>query len=268
MTKKALLLTGANTIQIDLARTLLEEAGIPFVLEGPDFDVAELGRGAHDMIRGQNLFVPAEQYERARELLDSAWEGGEEELTSMDFSSAPPPWTEPVKTPPSMLTALLALTTMLFGFLWLRSSSELVHAQRPDPNFAYEFTENRRIARWSDTGERAMEVTYDADGTAVQQVYRDRNGVEVQVLYDEDSDGIIEKSVWFHATGEPTHTALDEDADGRPDRLLEHRPSGLLIESTDEDGDGFFERRVLYDAEGEPIRVELDRELEGWVRVS
>ena len=73
---RALLLRGANGIEIELARGLLSDAGIPCVTSGPDFDMAELGRAAHDMIRGQDLFVPASALERAREVLDEAWGDG------------------------------------------------------------------------------------------------------------------------------------------------------------------------------------------------
>ena len=70
---KALLIEGADGIEVALARNLLAEAGIPCIVQGPDFDVAELGRAAHDMVRGQNVFVPASALERARALLEAAW---------------------------------------------------------------------------------------------------------------------------------------------------------------------------------------------------
>ncbi len=73
---KALLIEGADGIEVALARNLLAEAGIPCVVHGPDFDVAELGRAAHDMLRGQNVFVPASALERARALLEAAWGPG------------------------------------------------------------------------------------------------------------------------------------------------------------------------------------------------
>ncbi|MFT5052368.1 MAG: hypothetical protein ACI8QZ_003801 [Chlamydiales bacterium] len=68
-----LLLEGVNGIEGELARNLLTEAGIPCLSQGPDFDVAELGRAAHDMLRGQNIYVPAAALERARAILDEAW---------------------------------------------------------------------------------------------------------------------------------------------------------------------------------------------------
>ena len=69
----ALLLESVDSVTVELARGLLEEAGIPFVTRGPDFDMAEFGRVAHDALRGTNLFVPASALERARELLREAW---------------------------------------------------------------------------------------------------------------------------------------------------------------------------------------------------
>jgi len=69
----ALLLESVNKIEADLAQNLLKEAGIPSMTKGPDFDVAELGRSAHDMIRGQDLYVPASALERARAVLEHAW---------------------------------------------------------------------------------------------------------------------------------------------------------------------------------------------------
>lgn len=67
------ILTGADPVQIELARSLLEAAGIPSLAHGPDFDVAELGRAAHDVLRHQDLFVPRGQGERALDVLEAAW---------------------------------------------------------------------------------------------------------------------------------------------------------------------------------------------------
>jgi hypothetical protein len=66
-------LTGADPVQIELARGILEDAGIPCLEHGPDFDMAELGRAAHDVLRHQDLFVPRGQGERALDLLEAAW---------------------------------------------------------------------------------------------------------------------------------------------------------------------------------------------------
>jgi len=69
----ALLLEGADAVRAELAKGLLAGAGIPVVTRGPDFDVAELGRAAHDNLRGLALYVPAAALERAREILREAW---------------------------------------------------------------------------------------------------------------------------------------------------------------------------------------------------
>jgi len=74
----AVLLEGVNKIEADLAKNLLAGAGIPSMTQGPDFDMAELGRASHDMVRGQDLCVPAAALQRARAVLDEAW-GTEEE---------------------------------------------------------------------------------------------------------------------------------------------------------------------------------------------
>lgn len=69
----ALLLDGINTVEANLAHGLLEGARIPSLRHGPDFDVAELGRAAHDNLRGTSLFVPREALERAVAVLEAAW---------------------------------------------------------------------------------------------------------------------------------------------------------------------------------------------------
>ena len=69
----AVLLEGSDRIEADLAKNLLAEAGIPCAMRGPDFDVAELGRAAHDMLRGTDVLVPASALEKARAILEEAW---------------------------------------------------------------------------------------------------------------------------------------------------------------------------------------------------
>jgi len=69
----ALVLKAGNTIQADLARNLFTEAGIPCLVHGADFDIAELGLAAHNMVRGTNVYVPHELREQAREVLQAAW---------------------------------------------------------------------------------------------------------------------------------------------------------------------------------------------------
>lgn len=79
--KKALLLDTVDKVTADLARNLLETAGIPVIMDSPDFDIAELGVAAHGMLRGMSVYVPASALERSREILEEAWgEDGEGEL--------------------------------------------------------------------------------------------------------------------------------------------------------------------------------------------
>jgi hypothetical protein len=70
---RALLMEAANYVEIQMIKGLLKDAGIPCVVEGPDFDMAELGRAAHDMIRGQSIYVPASALERAKAVVEAAW---------------------------------------------------------------------------------------------------------------------------------------------------------------------------------------------------
>lgn len=69
----ALLIEAADPIEIDLARSLLEAAGIPSLAHGPDFDVAELGSVVHQSLRHPDLYVPKQALEPARRVLDEAW---------------------------------------------------------------------------------------------------------------------------------------------------------------------------------------------------
>jgi hypothetical protein len=69
----ALLLEASDPTEVELARGLLSEAGIPCFVHGPDFDVAELGRAAHDVVRRPNVYVPKAALERAQAVLARAW---------------------------------------------------------------------------------------------------------------------------------------------------------------------------------------------------
>jgi len=68
-----LLLVAVDPIEGEMARNLLEKAGIPSLLHGPDFDMAELGGAAHYALRHPDLFVPKGARERARGVLVDAW---------------------------------------------------------------------------------------------------------------------------------------------------------------------------------------------------
>lgn len=70
-----LVLEAATPTELVLARQLLEDAGIPSMAHGPDFDVAELGAAAHSIVRRQSLYVPKDAGERARAILRDAWSG-------------------------------------------------------------------------------------------------------------------------------------------------------------------------------------------------
>lgn len=69
----AVLLEDIPGIEADMAKNLLQEAGIPCLLHGQDFDVAELGHAAHSAVRGRTVLVPKTALERARSLLEQAW---------------------------------------------------------------------------------------------------------------------------------------------------------------------------------------------------
>lgn len=69
----AVLAEGLNGVSLALAKNVLEVAGIPCLVDGPDFDVAELGRAAHDQVRGGVLLVPRPLLARARAALEAAW---------------------------------------------------------------------------------------------------------------------------------------------------------------------------------------------------
>ena len=72
----ALLLEAVGPVDTDLARELLEEKGIPCLVHGPDFDLAELGVASHQTLRGANLYVPKAALEQARAAIEAAWGEG------------------------------------------------------------------------------------------------------------------------------------------------------------------------------------------------
>jgi hypothetical protein len=57
----------------ELAREILAEAGIPSMLFGPDFDMAELGAAAHAAVRRNDLYVPKGARTAARAAMVEAW---------------------------------------------------------------------------------------------------------------------------------------------------------------------------------------------------
>ena len=69
----ALLLDSADAVEADLARNLLDAAGIPSLTTGPDFDIAELGVAAHHVVRGASVFVTRDRLKEAQGVLCEAW---------------------------------------------------------------------------------------------------------------------------------------------------------------------------------------------------
>ena len=69
----AVLIEDADLVELELAKGLLIEAGIPWIAHGPDFDVAELGYSAHANVRGRAILVPNDALEPARAVLRKAW---------------------------------------------------------------------------------------------------------------------------------------------------------------------------------------------------
>lgn len=72
-----LVLDSVDHLKAQLAKGLLDEAGIPCIFHGPDFDVVELGQMAHSNLRGISVYVPRGAGDKARSVLAEAW--GEEE---------------------------------------------------------------------------------------------------------------------------------------------------------------------------------------------
>ena len=82
-----LLLKAPHPVEAELARGLLEEQGIPVLLHGSDFDVAELGSATHGMLRRPDLYVPRGARARAEAVLR---EGGYEEPIELAEGERPP----------------------------------------------------------------------------------------------------------------------------------------------------------------------------------
>ena len=71
-----LLLAAPDATEAELARNLLEAAGIPCLLHGLDRDFAELGAAVHLAVAHPDLYVPKAAAEEARRLLVEAWGPG------------------------------------------------------------------------------------------------------------------------------------------------------------------------------------------------
>ncbi|MBL8860844.1 MAG: hypothetical protein JNK02_02435 [Planctomycetes bacterium] len=66
-------LVGVDTVEAELARDVLAKAGIPSLVHGPDFDIAEFGAAAYGQLRRGNLLVPRGARAAARAALVEAW---------------------------------------------------------------------------------------------------------------------------------------------------------------------------------------------------
>lgn len=82
-----LLLDSPHPVEAELARGLLEEAGIPVFVHGGDFDVAELGSATHAMLRRPSVYVPKGSRERAEQVLR---DGGYEQPVEADIERDSP----------------------------------------------------------------------------------------------------------------------------------------------------------------------------------
>lgn len=80
------LLYAIDPIAGDLARDLLSSVDIPSMLNGPDFDRAELGLATHNVIRHPDLLVPKGSRAQARAILVEAW--GEAKVAENDSPSS------------------------------------------------------------------------------------------------------------------------------------------------------------------------------------
>jgi hypothetical protein len=103
-----LLLKAPHPVEAELARGLLEEAGIPTMLHGSDFDVAELGSASHGMLRRPDLYVPKGARARAESVLR---DGGYDDPIEADVGDDPP--TVGSRIPWVLALFLVALVTPL-----------------------------------------------------------------------------------------------------------------------------------------------------------
>lgn len=69
----ALLLDAPSYVALELAKGLLDRAGIPFLIHGHDQDFAELGVAVHTAVTSPSLYVPRRALSRARDALREAW---------------------------------------------------------------------------------------------------------------------------------------------------------------------------------------------------
>jgi len=68
-----LLLQAVTPVEAEMVKSLLAEAGIPCLVHTQDFDMVELGKGAHDSVRRPDIYVPKGTKDQANAILDEAW---------------------------------------------------------------------------------------------------------------------------------------------------------------------------------------------------
>jgi hypothetical protein len=69
-----LLLEAPASVEAEMAREVLADAGIPTFLHGRDRDLAELGVVIHNDLTRPDLFVPKGRRAEAEAILNSAWD--------------------------------------------------------------------------------------------------------------------------------------------------------------------------------------------------
>ena len=108
------LLEAPDAVEADLARSLLESAGIPSMVHGQDRDLAELGQAVHMRISRPDLYVPAEDLDRARALLAEAWD---EDAVTEETAVGDPVAEPPKKSIPPLVFRALFVVGLVFAIL-------------------------------------------------------------------------------------------------------------------------------------------------------
>lgn len=122
LTEFDLLLEAPDSFVAEMAREVLSQSGIPTYMHGRDRDLAELGRVVHNSLTRPDLYVPKGCFEKARGILDAAWD---ESALSDDLALATPMEDEePRRLQPGsrrrvwmyLIFALLVVAVVLFYY--------------------------------------------------------------------------------------------------------------------------------------------------------
>jgi hypothetical protein len=108
-----LLLEAPTSVEADMARDLLQRAGIPTFLHGRDRDLAELGAVIHNGLTRPDLFVPKGRRAEAEAVLKSAWDASA--LTDEVALSVPAEEPESVREPTSRFWPIAVGAALLVG---------------------------------------------------------------------------------------------------------------------------------------------------------